>query len=275
LLLFLIRPLGAGAVGGFGRLLGEEASGISVFSRFGALINYQAERIVKRVSRALGIKKDPRFLTVALLGDSMIDVLQPDLPQLREALRKRFPKTEFRLYNFGVGATNMEYALHRLTHEYDYQGRHFPSVLSVKPDVLVIESFAYNNFGDSQEGLDKQWLLLGEMTSRIKKLSPKTKIVLGAAIAPNSSVYGDGINGIDWPPDQKRARTITVKKYLENLINFAHSQGYPLADAYHPSMDKNGEGELEYISSADHLHPSGPGKELFCRKAAEAIRSLW
>lgn len=275
LVIFLVRPLRVEAVSGFGRLMGKTRLETKLVSRFGQLISSQIEKVVEKVSRALGVDRASSILTVALLGDSMTDVLQPDLPQLKEALGKRFPGTKFKLYNFGVGASNMEYGLYRLTNEYDYLGKHFPSVLSVGPDVLVIESFAYNNFGDTKKGLDKQWLLLGEITTKVKELSPKTKIVLAAAIAPNSSVYGDGIDGIDWPLDQKKARVATVKRYLENLINFAHSQKYPLADAYHQSMDSHGEGKLKYISTADHVHPSGPGGVLFCQQVAETVRSLY
>ena len=75
--------------------------------------------------------------------------------------------------------------------------------------------------------------------------------------------------------DQKLTRAQTVRSYLENMINFANSQGYSLADAYHLSLDKNGEGKLEYISAADYLHPSGPGGVLFCNQVAKEIFKIY
>ena len=54
-------------------------------------------------------------LTIALLGDSMIDTLGPDLPHLKKELAKRFQKTQFTLLNYGAGATNIESGLSRLT----------------------------------------------------------------------------------------------------------------------------------------------------------------
>ena len=293
---FLVTPAGVQAqTSRFGEMLGKQP-----VSKFGLLL---AEELIPTPTpdlkalvqeRVLGVKakldSQPKKLTVAVLGDSMVDVLQPDLPQLRAALRRDFPDTDLRLYNFGVGASNLEYASYRLANDYDYLGKSYPSVLSIKADILVLESFAYNNFGDSQRGLDKQWLLLGEIITKTEKLSPNTKIILAAAIAPNSTVYGDGIDGVDWPLDQKAARTTTVKKYLENLTNFANSQGYPLADAYHSSlpairlepsgdwqagMDAGGEGKLIYINAGDHLHPSGPGGELFCQEVAEEINKMY
>lgn len=273
--------------GGFGRLLAETSEeSPNLFSMFGKLLKEtpvaiiaQAQTAVAAVEkRVLGVateKKGPESLTVAMLGDSMVDVLWEELPQLRSALSKYFPNTNLKLYNFGVGASDLEYAFYRLTNEYDYLGRHYPSVLSVNPDVLVIESFAYNNFGDTKEGLDKQWMLLGELTGKVKELSPKTKIILAATIAPNSLLYGEGIGGINWEQWEKTSRTQAVRKYLENLINFATSQNFPLADAYHASLDSNGEGNLVYINAGDHLHPSGPGGELFCGKVAEVIRNIF
>jgi len=213
-------------------------------------------------------------LTVAVLGDSMVDVLQPDLPQLESALKSYYPNTTFELFNFGVGASDLEYAVQRLTNEYEYLGSKYPSVLSVQPDVLVLESFAYNNFGYGQEGLDKQWLLIGEIITKTETLSPDTKIVLASTIAPNSTVYGKGIDGIQWNQAERLVRTETVKEYLQNIVNFATSQDYPLADAYHASLDGYGEGKPVYINAQDNLHPSGPGGELFCQKVAEAITRL-
>jgi len=277
-LLFWVSIKAEAQVSQFGQLLGEPQ-----ISGFGLLLAQEPTPTptpeARSTPQVLGVEVEkqsgPKSLAVAVLGDSMIDVLQSDLPQLQTALKNYFPNTNLSLYNFGVGASNLGHALYRLTNEYEYLGRNFPSVVSIQPDILVLESFAYNNFGDSQEGLDKQWLLIAEIITKVEQLSPKTKIILAATIAPNSSVYGDGIDGIDWPPDQKRARVLTVKKYLQNLINFATSQGYSLADAYHPSMDANGEGKLTYINAGDNLHPSGPGGVLFCQKIAEVIRKLW
>ena len=208
--------------------------------------------------------------TIALIGDSMIDVMQPDLPQLEAALKKYYPQTQFKLLNYGVGASNIEYGLTRLTKEYTYLGREFPALLSQNPDIIVIESFAYNHWENNQAGLDRQWLALGGIIQTIKNQS-QAKIILAATIAPNENTLCNGIDGINLPPDQKKEKAQTIKKYLNNLINFANSQNYPLADAYHSSLDENENGKGVYINEGDHLHPSGPGGELFAEKIAEAI----
>ncbi len=269
-------PLVVKAESRFGDLLSTEQ--ISQFRRL--LENKPAPEptpVSESTGQVLGdkfINNHSKKLTIAILGDSMVDVLQPDLPQLRSALQSYYPKTDFQLFNFGVGASDLEYAIERLTEDYEYLGSKYPAVLSVEPDVLVIESFAYNNFGYGQEGLDKQWLLIGDIITQTESLSPDTEIVLAATIAPNSTVYGRGIDGIDWNQAERLVRSETVKEYLQNIINFSASQGYPLADAYRPSLDRYGEGKAYYINASDNLHPSGPGGELFCQKIADAVASI-
>lgn len=208
--------------------------------------------------------------TIALLGDSMIDVMQPELPQLASALKKYYPRAQFKLLNYGVGASNLEYALTRLSQNYTYLGREFPALLSQNPDIIVIESFAYNHWENNQSGLDKQWLTLASIIETIKNQG-RTKIVLAATIGPDENSLCDGIDGISLPPDQKKEKAQAIRNYLQNIINFASSQSYPLADAYHPSLDSRGNGQAIYINAGDHLHPSGPGGELFAQKIAEAI----
>lgn len=208
--------------------------------------------------------------TIAVLGDSMIDVMQPGLPQLEKALKNFYPQAQFRLLNYGVGASNIEFGLERLTSSYTYLNQPFPPLLSQNPDVVVIESFAYNHWDNNQSNLDRQWLALGGIVDTIKKQS-RAKIVLAATVGPDENTLGDGIDNYWLLPDQKKEKAAAIRAYLQNLINFAQSQGYPLADAYHASLDENNNGKAKYINAGDHLHPSGPGGELMAEKIAEVI----
>ena len=198
-------------------------------------------------------------VTIGVLGDSMVATLNQNMPQLAKSLAKYYPNTKFRLLNFGASSTTIEQALPRL-----------PGLISQKPNIIVVESFAYNNFGNTQAGYDRQWLALGAITTEIKQKLPSTKIVLATAIAPNSVIFGNGIANLSLSSLDKVERTKTIKLYLQNLINFAQSQNYPLADTYDISLN-NGEGLIDLISSSDHLHPSDYGKEVFCDTLADTI----
>ena len=58
-----------------------------------------------------------KSFTIALLGDSMIDTLGPDVPALKSKLSSLYPGVAFQLLNYGVGATNIDYGLERLTND--------------------------------------------------------------------------------------------------------------------------------------------------------------
>lgn len=214
-------------------------------------------------------------LTIAILGDSMVDTLGPDLPHLANLLKQQFPKITFTLLNYGAAATDIEYGLTRLTNDYSYLGRSVPALLTQNPDIVVIESFAYNHWENTQSDLDRQWLTLNKIIETIKSHPPaggsNTKIVLAATIAPYCPTYTD--RSANLPPERKFKECETVKAYLQNLVNFATSQHYPLADAYHTSLRGN-EGNPLYINSGDHLHPSNEGKQLFSNKVAETLTQI-
>jgi lysophospholipase L1-like esterase len=209
--------------------------------------------------------------TIALLGDSMIDTLGNDLNILKQLLNKTYPQVNFTMKNYGVGATNIEYGIERITSGYTYLENPVPALVSQNPDVVVIESFGYNPFSFDTGAMDKHWLALGKAVSTIQSTLPNTKIVIGATIAPNWNVFGDGAAGLSFDPIAKSQKVTVIKKYLENAVNFAKSQGLPLADAYHPSLDGSGNGKLVYINPGDHIHYSDAGRNFFSQKIAGAI----
>jgi len=209
-------------------------------------------------------------ITIALLGDSMIDTMGPDAPALKSILSRTFPGTTFTVKNYGVGGTNIEYAIERITSGYTYLGNGIPALSSIHPDVVVLESCGYNPF-PFDNAMDKHWLSLSKAVDTLRSSIPGVKIVIGATIAPNWNVFGDGAPGIAFAAEDKRKRVENIKTYLENAVKFAKSQKLPLADAYHPSLDGSGNGKLAYINPGDHIHYSDNGRSLFAQKIAGAI----
>ena len=209
--------------------------------------------------------------TIALLGDSMIDTLGSGVPNINRNLIKLFPKTSFILLNYGVGATNIDYGIERLTNSYTYLGVTYPSLVSQNPDVVVVESFGYNPYASSEGAIDKHWLALAKIVDILRKNIPTVKIIIAATIAPNSFVFGNGAPGITLNLIEKFERTLTIKSYLENTVRFAKSEHLPLADAYHPSLDILGNGKLRYINAGDHIHYSEAGREFFAEIVVNAI----
>lgn len=211
---------------------------------------------------------DGKVINLVLLGDSMIDTISTDLCQ--KSFQKYFPTSKFNLLKYGYGSTTIESAQKRLTETTSYLGNNNPSILSQNADIILIESFAYNNFGNTQSGIDRQSQNLKKLVDTIKEKSPDTKILLASTIAPNSITFGNGIKDMHFSALEKIEKATTIKLYLQNLINFASKNNLPLADAFHPSLFGQNGSEL-LISSTDHLHPSSLGAELFCDTVAKSI----
>lgn len=207
--------------------------------------------------------------TIAVLGDSMVDTLGPGVPHLKNRLSALYPNTLFTILNYGVGGTNIDYGLERLTRDYDYLGRHVPSLVSQRPDIVVVESFGYNPYSFDEGALTTHWLRLATVVDTIREKLPGTKIVIAATIAPNEGVFGDGV--LNWESEGKSKKVRTIKNYLENAVGFAKGEHLPLADAFHASLDGSENGNLAYINAGDHIHYSDAGRTLFAQKVAEAI----
>lgn len=210
--------------------------------------------------------------TIAVLGDSMVDTLGPDVPHLKHRLEQQYSGTKFTLLNYGVGSTNIESGLLRITQDYQYLGVNHPSVASQKPDVVIVESFGYNPFPDAPDPLNRHWLDLAHMVDTIKKYIPDAKIMIAATIAPDANSFGDGIPGFSFDPVSKQELTALIKSYLDNAVRFAQGEHLPFADVYHASLDRNGNGKAGYINTGDHIHPSEAGKAFFARKVSESIQ---
>jgi len=198
-----------------------------------------------------------QVVTLALFGDSMIQTLNSQI--LVKSLQNYFPATKFNLLNYGYPATALDKAINNL----DF-------VISQNPDIIVIESFAYNNFGNTTSGLEKQTQLLTATVNTINTKLPSAKIIISATIAPNSIIFGNGIPEFHFTALDKIERAKTIRLYLENAITFAQNRHLPLANAYSASLVNN-EGFLSLIDTATHLHPSDYGQQFFSDTVAKTI----
>ncbi len=222
---------------------------------------------------ASGITTMKKHYSIAFLGDSMIDTLGPGIPHTQKALKSLYPSTSFDLYNYGVGATNIDYGLQRITRGYTYLGNEIPALITKHPDIVVVESFAYNPYPYDAGALDRHWLQLAAIVDSLKANLPGVRIVIAATIAPNSTVFGDGAPGLSFAIDDKIKRTTTIKQYLDSTVKFAKSQKLPLADVFHASIDAAGNGKLQYINGGDHIHYSDAGRMLFAQIVANTLTS--
>ena len=210
------------------------------------------------------------LVTIAVLGDSMIDTLGPNIFALQKAISRYYPTKKFKVLNYGAAATTIEYGLTRLTNSYQYLGKTIPSLVSQSPDIVVIESFAYNNFGNTQDGFNKHANSISSIINTIHDQLPKAKVLLASTIAPNSLTFANGAPDVQFSALEKIEKATTIKTYLQNFLDYAKNHHIPFADAYHPSLIQN-EGNRQFINSKDNIHPSAYGGQFFCDTVAKAL----
>lgn len=239
------------------------------------------EKSDKRVEGVKKVENEESFaqsnysgrVTIAALGDSMTDLMGPNLPYLKKALLKHYPKADFNLLNYGVGAENIEKGLERMGREYTYQSRHYPTLISINPDIVIVESFAYNPFDNEENYLDKHWSVLSQIVDKLRNQT-RARLMILATIAPAKANFGEGPAGINWPKDLAWQHATRINQYLENTVRFANSASLPLIDVYHQTLLSNGEGNTAYINPGDHIHQNVAGNELIASLIAKKIFEL-
>ena len=190
--------------------------------------------------------------TIAIFGDSMIDTMGERLEYLEHSLKKKYPKTNFQLYNYGIGAQTVEQGVARLNSSLDYKDRHYPPLTQINPDIIILGSFAYNPF--SPYNRDQHWLQLTKLTEEAKKITPN--IYLLAEIAPLRSDFGKGPGGVNWETNTAWTHSGHIIEQLENVLGLSKTLNIPIIDAYTPSG-----GKKIYVNPHDGIHPSVAGHE--------------
>lgn len=208
-------------------------------------------------------------ITIAVLGDSMVDTLGPFI-ELQDRLTEIYPTLEVNVLNYGVGASNIDYGIERITKNYEYLGKKYPSVASTQPDIIVLESFAYNPFPEV-DSINRHWLALARAKDEIKAQIPNAKLILATTVAPNSKMFGKGAEGFELSEKDREEKTRVIKEYLQSTIRFSISEKIPLADTYTLTLQSDGNGDQVYINPVDNIHPSDVGRNLFAQTIVQTI----
>lgn len=213
--------------------------------------------------------KYPVDYTIVLVGDSMTEVLG-NSDELRKYLDEYYPNKTFEVLNYGFGSTNILSLPQRLT-EKTFHGREFRPITDIDFDLIIIESFGHNPLSELplKEGLKKQTEILDQTVNIIKEKNPRAKLVFMATISPNKQNYAKG--QVDLTPE---ARSIWVEErieFIKNHIEYAKSHNIPLINVYEKSLNKDGDGKIEFVNSSDYIHLSASGVHLISRETADFI----
>lgn len=202
--------------------------------------------------------------TIVLIGDSMVDTLESHLPSLSKKLEAKY-HSKFKLYNYGVGAQNVEMGLAKFNRFFSYKDREYPPITELKPDIIIIGSFAYNPF--SPFDINKYWLNMAELAKNAQATGADVYFL--ADIAPVKETFGVG--SLDWTIDTRVSHSQKIIDQLNSFVALSNSLKIPLIDVYTVSQVKGQYGNGTYTDAHDGIHANDAGKMLVINQIAKDL----
>lgn len=213
---------------------------------------------------------------IVMVGDSMTAALGIYGGKLSEYLNTQYKSTpghqRIIIDNYAIGSTNILDLHKQMTTKLTSGDVTLDPLISVQPDLILIESFGYNPLSQLSldEGKKTQIQTLDETMKFLATTLPQTAIVFVSTIAPDKQTYG--LNGN--PGMSVADRTIEVEErmaYIKNHMAYASSHHIPLIDIFDASLTADGNGNITYINPNDHIHPSFAGTDFIDRLIANYI----
>lgn len=206
--------------------------------------------------------------TIAAFGDSMIDTMGENLDYLEKSLKAKYPKTIFKMYNYGIGSQNIVEGLNRFHTSFNYKTRSYPPIDQLHADMIVLGSFSYNPLSPFDRAIHQQKL---ESLINEARLT-RAQIYVLAEIAPLRSGFGRGPGGIDWQEDMIQTQVEHILEQLDDTVSTANAQNVYLVDAYKASRTDGRYGNRLYVSSHDGIHPSIEGQTFVANQIAAMLK---
>lgn len=208
--------------------------------------------------------------SILLLGDSMTQFLG-DGSDLKNYLKKYYPKKQINILNYGFGSTNILSVPERLKQSTIRGSETLPPILNREFDVIFIESFGNNPLSELslEEGLKKQNETLDQIVEIIKSKKPESAIIFMATVSPNRERYAEGAMNLTTEERKKWADERIA--YIKNHIEYAKAHKILLLNIFEKSLDSGGSGNIDYINSQDFIHPSPTGILFISKEIANFI----
>lgn len=215
-----------------------------------------------------GSTPSPDYVIV-MAGDSMTEALG-NSDEIKKFLSDYYPGKSFEVLNYGFGATNILSVMDRITN-WSEHGRKFKPIEDIDYDLILIESFGENPLSQYslEEGLKYQDQELDKIVSKLKETNPRGKIVFVATISPNKVIFAQ--NQVDLSAEKREEWVKERIAYIKNHIAYAESHNIPVVNIFEKSLMENGDGNPDYISIDDYIHPSATGIIFISREIADFI----
>lgn len=206
--------------------------------------------------------------TIAVYGDSMVETMGERTDYLEHKLVPTYPSTTFKFYNYGVGGENAQKGLGRWGSAFKYKDRDFPPITDIKPDIIIIGSFAYNP--PVPYDRNAHFTTLAELVRKAQ--STGAQVYLLAEIAPLENNFGKGPGGVNWDDSLSRDQARKITELLENAVNLGSGLGVPVINVYDATNGSGKYGSSEYTDPHDGIHPSVAGHTFMASIIANKLR---
>ena len=206
--------------------------------------------------------------TIALYGDSMIDTMGEKLEILQKELYRSYPKTTFYLYNYGVGAQNIETGVARFENSFSNKERVYAPITTINPDIIILGTFAYNPF--VPHDLEKYKRDVGTLIQKAKNVS--SQVYLLAEIAPKKTGFGQGEFGVNWPQEQAYQQSLLIIDQIRAAVSMAAAEGISVINAYQQSLLDDDFGNPIFVREEDGIHPSFEGHVLMAKTIISSLK---
>lgn len=213
--------------------------------------------------------KYPEDYTIVMIGDSMTETLG-NSDELKKFLTSYYPGKSFEVLNYGFGATNILSVMDRITKVTEH-GRLFRPIEEIDYDLVLLESFGENPLSEFglEMGLKRQTEELDKIVSQLTENNQLGKIVFVATISPNQQIFAQ--NQVELSAE-KRAQWVKERvAYIRNHIDYAKKHNIPTINIFEKSLLENGDGNADYISTNDYIHPSPTGIIFISKEIADFI----
>ena len=214
-------------------------------------------------------------IKIVALGDSMTDTAGDGCPELYNELKRFYPEKDFEIYNYGVGGTRVGYGLWRLTNDYEFNSKKYKALVKLNPDVVLVESFAYNNGSDGprENGLPHFRKMHLEIIKTIREKT-NAKIVYVVTIAPDKEHFLESVPSFyNTPVSIRKWMAEDRMVYLEETIKLANDLNLPLVNVYQASLDEAEQGTPlgKWINPKDWIHPGKKGHWFIAKNIVKVL----
>ncbi len=216
-------------------------------------------------------------MRVILYGDSMTEYLHRPPRMLSEHLRQLQPHTVYDISNWAIGGTRAELVLYRLLYEFWHGRERMLPLTQSRPDILVIESCAFNNANDREEGISNFHFIWDHILEACRQHAPQARIITYLTIAGAPVVPQEKSNRLFFRshPEIFSYRHKWREIYQQAFVEWALGQkdrGVEFVDVRAEVRRQEALGiERTHWISADGVHPNPAGVELISEWIARTI----